>query len=404
MERGYSKIIDNLIILALCVLVIGISVSNSVIEIAAVSAIALWFFKKIFISRNVRLIRTPLNKPILFYLIVVGASMANSRFFMTSLTGFVGKTLEYALLYFVVVETVRNEEDLKKIIWAVLFSCLLLGIDGIWQYIFKYDFLRGYQLWSMNRMRASFKFPTGFGGWLVTMIPLCFSFALFYTGRTLRTSGIILSFILLACLVLSLTRAAWIALVPAVFFIVWIKGEKAKRVLLVFLVILLLSLVLVVALGGADKLMLYTVRGHTVLHRIELTRMCWRMFGDHPLLGHGINTFMSIYESYKDASEFGGVSYAHNCYLQMAVETGALGLFAFLWIVIALTVSAFDKIKMGNDGFVRTCLIGLLSGLIAYLTHSFLETNLYALRLAVLFWLFLGLTMGSLNILGGDGK
>jgi hypothetical protein len=42
-------------------------------------------------------------------------------------------------------------------------------------------------------------------------------------------------------------------------------------------------------------------------------------------------------------------------------------------------------------------LLGLLAGVIGCLAHSFFDTNLYSLRLAVLFWVWVGLIVARLR-------
>jgi O-antigen ligase len=93
-----------------------------------------------------------------------------------------------------------------------------------------------------------------------------------------------------------------------------------------------------------------------------------------------------------------GVSYAHNCYLQIAVETGIFSLLAFLWMIIVLFVSSLRSITGREEGLIKAAQIGLLAGLLAYLTHSALETNLYSLQLVILFYYFLGVAISIQKI------
>jgi len=101
---------------------------------------------------------------------------------------------------------------------------------------------------------------------------------------------------------------------------------------------------------------------------------------------------MSIYENYLDGSIF-GISYAHNCYLQIAAETGIFSLIAFLWSIWVLIASSLKDAGRRKEGFVKAVQLGLLAGLVAYLLQSAVETNLYALQLAILFYYFLGLVV-----------
>ncbi len=398
-QQKNMALIDNMILSCLCAMIIGLPFSITIIEFAAGLAISLWLFKKIFISRSFKIEGTPLNRPLAVYLVFAVLSIFFSRFPETSVRGFFRKTLEYVAIYFVIVETVKTRRDLKIVVNAILFSCILIAVDGMWQYFSGRDFIRAYPLWSMSRMKASFKYPTGFGAWLITVLPLCLSLAIFNTKEKLyRPAGILLSVLLSACLVLSLTRAAWLAFIPALIFLVWKRGDAAKKILLISLAVMILAVGFVTLSGHGEKLALYTIRSQAVVHRLDLTKMAWSMFIERPLLGHGLNTFMSIYEMYAGSFDYGGISYAHNCYLQIAVETGIFSLFAFLWMVAALFISSLKDVNKRKEGFVRAAQIGLTGGLLAYLVQSAMETNMYALQLAMLFYFMLGLAVSAQNI------
>mgnify|MGYP001618282420 CR=1 FL=1 len=395
-----KKRIDDLIILSLCALIFGLPFSISIVEISATVAIVLWIFKKIIIEHSLKVEDTPLNAPISVYSLFVLISIFNSKFLITSLSGFGLKAMEQFLIFVIMIDVVKTRKYLKAVVTAILLSCALIGADGLWQYFTHHDFLRHYPIWSsFNRITASFKFPNGLGGWLITVIPLCISLAIFNTKEKIfRISGLILSVVLLICLVMNFTKGAWIAILPALFFLVWHRGDAAKKILLAVLLTMLAGLGLLMIFGGKDIIASYAARGWSGVHRLDLIGMCWRMFLDRPFFGHGINTFMSIYESYAEGMTFGGVSYAHNCYMQILAETGIFSLLAFLWMIGALFVSSLKSIAIKRDGFVKFSQIGIAAGLLAYLFHSSVETNLYALQLAILFYYFLGLAAALLSI------
>ena len=78
-------------------------------------------------------------------------------------------------------------------------------------------------------------------------------------------------------------------------------------------------------------------------HRIVLWKEAIAIIKDHPFLGCGLNTYSIVAPKYKIAE--GGGIYPHNSYLQMAAETGLLGLGAFLWIIIILFRTSLSNLK-----------------------------------------------------------
>lgn len=124
----------------------------------------------------------------------------------------------------------------------------------------------------------------------------------------------------------------------------------------------------------------------------------WAMFLDQPLLGHGINTFMSNFEAYAGGSR--SPAYAHNCYLQIGAETGLLGLGSFFFFLLCLGNVCRRALRREPGSLpprlleLRPVLTGLAGGVLAFLVQSVFDTNFYALRQAVLFWSLAGMILG----------
>jgi putative inorganic carbon (HCO3(-)) transporter len=116
------------------------------------------------------------------------------------------------------------------------------------------------------------------------------------------------------------------------------------------------------------------------------------MIRDRPWLGHGVNTFMANYLAYWVGGER-FPRYAHNCYLQVAAETGLIGLSAFLGLLGAVFWRVLAGVREATPE-QRLLLLGLGAGLLAFATQSALDTNFYSLRQAALFWVLAGLAVG----------
>jgi len=127
------------------------------------------------------------------------------------------------------------------------------------------------------------------------------------------------------------------------------------------------------------------------------------MIKDRPLLGHGINTFMANYLTYWVGGER-QPRYAHNCYLQMAAETGALGLVAFLALLWGMGVQVRRGVRTTTSR-ERFLLLGLATGLLAFVIHAAVDTDFYSLRQAALFWVLAGCAVGvSDHVLHGRSE
>ena len=400
---------ERIIEWSLYVLVFGVTFSNAITEVAAGIAITTWIFKKI-INREFKIVHTDLNYAIFGFFVVNLISLINvinTDYAFVSIKGFIGKITEYVLLYFVIVESIRTKKQFRNIIGVVLFTCLLIGIDGIFQKFFGFDFMRGRKIFGPTRLTASFKSPNHFGGWLSMVLPITMSLFLFGPKRRkwLRRAFGMLSTLLFICLLLAGSRAAWLGFVGAFLLMGVLKRQNLFLVSIVciaLICILLLSFTLPEKLLGEMSSIFYVTK-NTMMDRIILWKETLPMIKDRPLLGHGVNSFMSNWSNYGVGETFGHPYYPHNCYLHMTAETGLIGLGMFIWIIIMLFKSTIKflkkiKVKTEEDSFYQAVGIGLLAGITACLINSFVDNNLYVVLLATFFWVLLGLVNAEKRI------
>ena len=112
------------------------------------------------------------------------------------------------------------------------------------------------------------------------------------------------------------------------------------------------------------------------------------MIGQHPIFGTGPDTykwsFMQFYDEWVAVSgRETFYDYAHNDYLQMAVNTGIPSLICYLGFVISLCVRAIKRLKYNP----LIAIFGL--GILAYSVHVFFSFSIP--HLAPLFWLSCGI-------------
>ncbi|MCB9422081.1 MAG: O-antigen ligase family protein [Ardenticatenaceae bacterium] len=129
--------------------------------------------------------------------------------------------------------------------------------------------------------------------------------------------------------------------------------------------------------------------------RLSETQAGWRMFTDHPLLGVGLNNYAVHYQTY--SRQIGIDSRledraAHNLYLEIAAETGLLGLFVF-GTLLAFTfyglTKAYSTLNQAGQWHEANMLRAFTIGLIGYLIAAFFLHAAYPRYM----WLLLGIGM-----------
>jgi O-antigen ligase len=245
------------------------------------------------------------------------------------------------VLMFVVIEQllIQRREFARDLATAFAVSLVLPGIAAVAQMFTGSGF--GDEL-GLNRLRGTFVHPNPFATYLVML--LLFSLAIFpsLAGArrwlllaTAATSGVLL--------VLTYTRAAWIAAVAGMAFLAWKQRPK-----LLWLIPAGVLLLLVLApsilqrfsdLGTPDPVPGYPANSAG-----------WRAAYWQELLPEGIKspvTGLGI-DSVRLTSADGRMP--HNLFVQSWVEMGLLGLFAALTVIVVTVIFTRRRLRAAEPG------------------------------------------------------
>ncbi len=168
-------------------------------------------------------------------------------------------------------------------------------------------------------------------------------------------------------------------------FIAIFSGKNFKRLIPVFVTVAVLFL-----FPAFYERLFLTFKAGGDSDRFRYWLAAWKMINEHPFFGMGVGTFMANFSKYEPHLY---ISYAHNCYLQIWAETGIFALLSFGGFMVSFVYLGIKRFIVSKDFL----LLGLLSGAIGFLLHSFFETNLYSLRLAILFWVWIGLILARIS-------
>ena len=335
------------------------------------------------------------------YLAVCAASILVSDYPMQSVKGFVGKWAEYLLYFVLVAEAAARPRVAERAIAVIAWSAVFVMIEGLHQELFRRGlFLPRPMPPDFMRMTGPYENPIDLATYLMVVIPPLLAAAVTRRGVKRWAIGG-LSLLLTLCLARTRALGAWIGFGMGLAGMLAIQRHLWR---------LSLGFIAILVLGGAVFLHQHEALG-SIFSLSEIGKvdrlMMWQaalgMIRDRPFLGHGLNTFMSNYLRYWVGGEQ-QPRYAHNCYLQIAAETGIIGLMMFLGLLYAFFARLIVRLRSTTPQATTSprprlepsqlLLAGLFAGLLAFALQSGIDTNFYALRQAALFWIVSGLALG----------
>lgn len=408
-----TKLIDGAIRFFLYVFIFWLPYSPAVIETCIVICVVLWIVKRslmffsekdgnLFSARGIKRLlksfifqQSILNQPIMAFIFVCFLSILSSAFWQRSLLGFFTKTLEWFVIYFLFVETFKNKRHLAIALSIFVFTSFATCLDGIVQFfVTRTDIFYHYVLANGGGATASFRHYNNFGGYLTCFVPLSLSIALVNRKKRFYPYALIIFLAALLAAIITFSRGAWVGIIIGILFFVFFTH---KRIFILILLLLSCLTMLYFAFPQENaanlRLNRYNI-ADTILQRAKYSEDSMLMIKDKPILGHGLNTFMILFQAYR-TDRGNPPSYAHNCYVQMASEIGIAGLICFFWIMGCLFKTVIQRISntlwlKEGSGVIQ---LGCLSGILAFLIHSCVDTHFYSLQLVDLFWFMVGLVV-----------
>ena len=228
-------------------------------------------------------------------------------------------------------------------------------------------------------------------------IPLGIAMALFARNKFMRIAGFLLACSLSPVLIWNSSRTSWFSVLAASLFVSFLHDRKK----LLFISCVIGAAVIFLTTRYTDKL-LAVINPMGWGNRVELWKSAFAVWQDFPILGAGTGMYEKLLYTYGSSagySEGFGHLHAHNVYLEVAAETGIIGLAAFC----AVFVSLFKRVRAvmarfpGQDD-LRAFIIGLSGLVFSSLLLAFTSTVIIVgVHDVVVFWFSLGLLSGLIT-------
>jgi putative inorganic carbon (hco3(-)) transporter len=349
---------------------------------------------------------TPIHLVVILYwgLSVIATGLSPVK--MAALEGLVKLTL-YLVMFLFMARAFQSEKVRGWMIGIYLHVALFVSCYGIRQWIFGAEPLATWsdptsEMGNFTRVYSFLGNPNLLAGYLIPAIAFSLMAIFAWKNRTAKLLASLMALANTACLVFTFSRGGWIALVviavmSALLLGYWFNLYKRKWVLPAALGgmvgFILLSMVLVPAVR-MRVLSIFIGRGDSSNNfRINVWTSVLQMIKARPVLGigPGNDAFNLVYPAYSRAS-FTALG-AYSVPLEIAVETGLLGLSCFVWLLTVTFNQGAIQLQrlraMGDrQGF---WLIGAIAGMAAMMVMSLTDTVWYRPQVNTLWWMMVAI-------------
>ncbi len=281
----------------------------------AIVLIFLWIIK--WISTR-RFVKSPLDLPVIIYLLIRAISCFTSVDVMTSLAA-LRSGVFFSLIYFAI--TNLNDFEKKEIVLYRYISILIYAGAIASLYGAGFVLIHGLTVQAQSISGGITRFAE------YTMIVFCLSFSL-ARNRNIFPKRYI-AFLVLGItgvgLILAQERAQWLGVIP-VLLVIGLKKERSILVCFAIVFGVMISFIRTIR----HRIMTLLRPLHHTTGRLTIWKGAKSLILKKPLLGFGPRTYSTVSPFLKDKGSW------HSDYLQIYMESGILGLASYFYLSILL--------------------------------------------------------------------
>lgn len=394
--------------------------SSTLIGLLLVACAGFWLLLTLSDERTTNVSSvTPIHLLVLLYWAIAAAATALSPVKKAALSDLATLSL-YLLLFALCARVLRSHRLRSWIIILYLHVSLIVSVYGLRQWFFGATALATWvdpesPLSKTTRVYSYLGNPNLLAGYLLPAV--IFSLVAIFAWQSWLKKSLALTMFIVntACLVLTFSRGGWIGLVVSILvamalLVYWKSIEmppfwrtwSLPIVLGGLIGVLLLAVIFVEPV----RLRVFSIFADRQDSSNNFRRNVWdavfEMIADRPILGigPGHNSFNKVYPLYQ-RPRYTALS-AYSILLEVAVETGFVGLACFLWLIIVAFNTAFLQMRRlrqlrNVEGFWLIGAIAILSGMLA---HGTVDTVWYRPEVNTLWWLIVALIASYWTPLG----
>lgn len=395
-------------LLAIAVFAFAPFVSTTLIGVLLIACAGFWVLLTLSDESGTGL--TPIHLLVLLYWGIAVIATAISPVRTDALSGLIKLTL-YLLLFVLLAKVLRSPRLRSLLITGYLLTALVVSVGGIRQWFFGAAALATWvdaesTLAGTTRVYSYLGNPNLLAAYLVPASMLSAAAILAWKGWLPKALAVVMALVNSACLVLTFSRGGWIGFVIAGFVLMillvyWYSVYLPRfwRPLAIPIVLGVSTAFIVVAVFSVDQLRdrflsIFAGREDSSNNfRLNVWAAVQNMIRDRPVLGigPGNEAFNRVYPRYQRAG-YTALS-AYSVFLEIAVETGFVGLGCFIWLLLVTLNQGWLQLqrlrKFGSkEGFWLMAAIATMCGMLA---HGLVDTVWYRPQVSTLWWLMVAL-------------
>ena len=255
------------------------------------------------------------------------------------------------ILPFIAMECVREEKDLRRLVWACVFACFWQGMNGVWQAYSGRDFIMGYPL-SAGRLTGSLgDYPVGNYIALALIPASALWFILREKFSRMASALLVVALLWPACYLLmgAAARSGMLAVAAALCLWWWFVRQDDCILRRYCLPLFASSGLLMMLFALTPRLGVLSPAAVFADGRWSLWELAWRVFCENPWFGAGAGQYNTAFRALglTPAKDPITMSHPHNIYLDMLYAHGIVGFIPGMIFLFGFLFWGYRRIRPG---------------------------------------------------------
>ena len=282
--------------------------------------------------------------------------------------------LELIVIYYLTINLINDDKKMRVVLYSMFLTMAMVSVFGI---ININHIGEGY------RATSFFDNPNPLAGYANLIIPVSFGMLMTSVCLWERITLGIFTVLSIIIWVFTFSRTGWLSLVLTMILVFSLIKVKKKRVVLVLVVFFAISAILSLSSNTnirgkfIETTTLNAAKGSLGVRALGYP-IGLNMVKDDLILGIGIGNYPLLIKKYTKVYELTHYlqvydltrHHLHNLYLQLFVETGFMGLSAFVFWLVCIVKYLMNSLKSLENSRHYWLFVGLMGGVIVYLFNN----------------------------------